>query len=235
MLFLPIDYNSPMQLSATQTLIVSVIAVATAGAGAWYFLRVPAAAPVDDGVVLNIDPNATSTVIGGYTITRVDGEPGAAPSVDRPVTISAALSAEAAATLRMLMQELLAELKANPDRADLWLQLGVHRKIAGDYAGAIEAWQYVATGAPSSISYIAHSNLGGLYMGELKDYPKAEVNYKAAIALSPKHVAAYLDLASLYRYLYKTNTSAAADIVAEGLANNPNNPDLLALQSSLSS
>jgi len=194
--------------------------------GAWYFFGRTSNEPV----VLTIDPNATSTNIGGYTITRVDTPPGGLPpSLDRPITISDTTSPEAKTVLKNLIDELIAELKKQPDRVDLWLQLGLNRKIAGDNKGAIEAWNYVATGAPSSLSYIAHGNLGDIYMNILKDYPKAEQNYMSALTIQPKAVAYYADLYTLYTYLYKTNTSAAKDILELGLKNNPGNPGLQAL------
>jgi tetratricopeptide (TPR) repeat protein len=195
-------------------------------AGAWYFFGRMSNEPV----VLTIDPNATSTNIGGYTITRVDTPPGGVlPSLDRPITVSDGMSLEAKAVLKDLIEEVTAELKEQPDRVDLWLQLGLNRKIAGDDEGAIEVWNYVATGVPSSLSYIAHGNLGDIYMNVLKDYPKAEQNYLGALAIQPKAVAYYSELYTLYTYFYKTNTSAAKDILELGLKNNPGNPNLRTL------
>ena len=85
----------------------------------------------------------------------------------------------------------------------------------------------------NTVNYIAYGDLGDLYMNFDVNYPKAEANYKAAIAIKPTVIDYYRDLYTLYTSFYKTGTSAAADIVALGLKNNPNNPDLLQLQAQL--
>jgi tetratricopeptide (TPR) repeat protein len=114
-----------------------------------------------------------------------------------------------------------------------WLQLGLTHKEAGDYADAIQAWTYAAQQDPTS--YIAFYDLGDLYQNFDKNYPLAEENYLKVVSLSPTYVDAYRSLFTLYRYQYKVGTSAAANIVAEGLKNNPGNPDLLQLQAQLQS
>jgi tetratricopeptide (TPR) repeat protein len=128
---------------------------------------------------------------------------------------------------------MVAQLKQDPSQLKLWLTLGSYRKMAGDYEGARDAWEYVAAAAPSS--FVAFNNLGDLYMNFLKNYPKAELNYRKVIAVRPDYIDTYRNLYTLYHYLYKTNTTAAADILKEGLKNNPNNPDLLAIQAQMKS
>lgn len=155
------------------------------------------------------------------------------PSLTGSIVINASLASDVQAALRTKEEALITELKAAPTRVDLWLSLGVYRKIAGDYAGAAAAWQYVADAGPANIKYIAYGNLGDLYMNFLKNYPKAEANYKAAIHIKPDFIDYYRSLFTLYRSFYKTNTTAAADIVAQGLKANPNNADLLQLQAQL--
>ena len=183
--------------------------------------------------------STTTTVLGdgsalttpsGTTVTIIPKNAGgvAAPSLTTPIIISATLSPEAQNILRTKEETLIAALKKDPTNGDLWLDLGIDRKIGGDYAGAALVWEYVAKTATPA--YIAYGNLGGLYMDYLKDYPKAEINFKQAIALSPETIDYYRQLYTLYKYAYKTNTTAAADILAQGLKANPGNPDLLALQ-----
>lgn len=175
------------------------------------------------------------TLPPGAKLEVIKSGPSAAvsqPSLAGDIKIDASLSPDVQSVLRTKEEDLISQLKQSPDRADLWLKLGVYRKIAGDYIGAAEAWNFVATNQ-SSLSYIAYGNLGDLYMNFLKNYPKAEANYKAAIALQPTFIDYYRDLFTLYTSFYKTNTSAAADIVAQGLTANPNNPDLLQLQKQL--
>ncbi len=108
--------------------------------------------------------------------------------------------------------------------------MGVDRKIGGDYAGAIAAWNYVAQTGPSSINYIAYGNLGDLYQNFDTNYAKAVTSYQAAIAINPNVPDYYLDLYNLYRY-DDNNPAAATAILQAGLKANPNSSELLQLQS----
>ncbi len=174
------------------------------------------------------------TTTGGGTIQIVPISKGIQPpSLAGTIQISSSLPPDAVAALRTQEETLIPLIKANPLRVDLWLQLGVDRKIGGDYQGAITAWQYVAAAAPVTLSYVAYGDLGDLYMNFLKDYPKAETNYLAAIKINPHVIDYYRSLYTLYRYDYKTNTTAAANILVQGLQANPGNPDLLGLQKAL--
>jgi len=179
-----------------------------------------------NGQYITLPPGAKLTEYDSTSTTPT------APSLSGDIKIDASLAPDVQAALRAQENTLIGQLKTNPARLDVWLQLGTDRKIAGDYDGAIVAWDYVAANK-SNIQYIAYGNLGDLYMNFLKDYPKAEANYKAAIALQPTFIDYYRDLFTLYTSFYKTNTTAAADIVAQGLKANPNNPDLLQLQQQL--
>jgi tetratricopeptide (TPR) repeat protein len=166
----------------------------------------------------------------GYTVELVDP---VQPSLDRALTITADLPEQSKADLRANFEQLKKGLQAEPTRVDLWLSLGLCYKTAGDYEGAAEVWQYVADAAPDGLRYIALGNLGDLYANFIKDYPKAESYYLQALAVKPTEIGYYRNLYTLYRYLYKTDTSAAADILKEGLAKNPGNSELLALQQEL--
>lgn len=174
----------------------------------------------------------TATGPGKIELVPIDeGTP--PPSLTGELVFASTLSPEVKAALQAKEDSLIAELKRTPNRLDLWLQLGLYRKMAGDYIGAKEAWEYVSkTGAPN-ITYIAYGNLGSLYLDVLKDYPKAEANYKAAIAINPTFIDYYRNLYVLYSSLYKTNTRAARDIIDAGLKANPNHPDLLKLKAEL--
>ena len=194
----------------------------------------PTTATMPGGVTsstTSIGNGASVTVPEGVTVTVLPGSSGVkAPAIDTPLVISSALSPDAQTILRGKEETLIAQLHKTPADIALWLDLGIDRKIGGDYAGAAAAWEYVAQVAPTSASYIAYGNLGELYMDYLKDYPKAESNFKQAIALSPHTIDYYRQLYTLYKYAYKTNTTAAADILTQGLKANPGNTDLLTLQ-----
>ncbi len=181
-----------------------------------------------NGQSVTLPPGVTIEKIGTSTNATAPKQ----PSLTGTILIDSKLAPEVQAALRTNEQELLTSLKKNPNQLDAWIKLGLYRKMAGDYAGAIEAWNFVAA-SQSNISYVAYGNLGGLYADFLKDYPKAEINYKAAIALKPSVIDYYRQLYYLYKGLYKINTDAAADILRQGLKANPNNPDLLQLQKEL--
>jgi tetratricopeptide (TPR) repeat protein len=173
-----------------------------------------------------------STLPPGATVTQSSAPVTGivAPRLNQPVTYVAGLSPEAAATIKADIATLSASLAANPAQSDKWLQLAVYYKAAGDYALAEQVWLYLTKAAPTN--YIAFADLGDLYNNFIVNYPKAETNYLEAIKLKPDNINTYVSLYMMYKYQYKTNTTAAADILAQGLKANPNNPDLLKLQQS---
>jgi tetratricopeptide (TPR) repeat protein len=167
----------------------------------------------------------------GVQVLPIENPSAKAPSLDGAIVVSSSLDPDVAKIVRTNLESLTAQLKDNPEQLRLWIQLGGYRKMGGDYAGARDAWEYVAAAAPSN--FIAFNNLGDLYMNFLKDYPKAEQNYKQLIVLRPDYIDGYRNLYTLYHYLYRTDTTAAADILQEGLKNNPGNKDLLGLQAQM--
>lgn len=205
------------------------IAILLAGGFYWVYTHQFKAQNTDN-------PSATSTLStslegvlgtgGGYTVEQVNVEP---PALG-PISISKDLPADAQTILRSKIEEEYTILRKDPTRTDIWLQLGVNRKIGADYAGAIQAWEYVTAVAPDGTRSVAYGNLADLYTYFLKDYPKAELNFKQAIAFNPAKIDYYRTLFYVYRDVYKTNTTAAADILKQGLVANPGNPDLLQLQ-----
>jgi tetratricopeptide (TPR) repeat protein len=183
-------------------------------------------------IVSDLGNGITATGPGKVELVPIEnGTP--PPSLESGIKINVTLEPAVEAAVRAKETALIADLKKTPTRLDLWLQLGVYRKIGGDYAGAEEAWMYVSKVGNSEINYIAYGNLGNLYMDFLKDYAKAEANYKAAIAIKPTVIEYYRQLYVLYTSFYKTNTRAAKDIIDAGLKANPNNPDLLTLKAEL--
>lgn len=112
-----------------------------------------------------------------------------------------------------------AVLKQPSDNPTDWLQAGIVKKNAGDYAGAKEAWESVVQMRPGD--WIAYNNLGDLYHHYLKDYPKAEFYFKKVVELKPDYLQTYTNLHDLYRIFYKAKTDLADDILLEGIKNNP--------------
>jgi hypothetical protein len=180
-------------------------------------------------------PTGTTTSVGGslnasgdYTVELV----GIQPPALSPIKITTDLSPEARTILRQKMDAQYAILADEPNRVDVWLLLGVNRKIGGDYQGAIEAWEYVAAVAPLPMVATARGNLGDLYMYFIKDYVKAKDHLTAAITAGPQVIEPYRALFYLEKDINKDPVAARA-VVDLGLKNNPKHPDLLHLQSLL--
>jgi tetratricopeptide (TPR) repeat protein len=117
----------------------------------------------------------------------------------------------------------LAKIEEAPDSLDYWINLGLTKKVFGDYKGAGDVWEYASLIRPkNSSSYI---NLGDLYWNFLADFPKAEHNYLKAIEISSNRAGIYKDLSDLYRFSFVEKAHLADDILISGAENNPENPD----------
>lgn len=168
---------------------------------------------------------------GDYTIKQIPIEkPGSkapAPSLDRPLSFSGDLSPEAKKIITDNTKRLIDILKGDSSQFNAWLDLGSYRKQTGDYEGAREVWEYAAILAPES--HVPWNNLGDLYAHYLKDYLKAEQNFKKAIALKPDYIGGYRALYELYYYSYKEKASLAPQILKTGLSKNSRSTDLMVL------
>ena len=116
------------------------------------------------------------------------------------------------------IKELISSLKSDPANMENWLVLGVYRKILGDYAGAIDVWNYVGVISPTNST--SFNNLGELYAYQLKDNAKAEENYQKAIVNDPSAIYIYRNFFDFYRYFAKDMAKARA-ILEQGIAANP--------------
>lgn len=129
--------------------------------------------------------NVTVESTGGQAIVGEVSTAPKPPSVP-PLVFSAALPSDAKAALQTQYNTLSSQLKTMPTRVDLWLELGVVYKIAGDYNGAIVAWTYVAQGGATN-NYVAYGDLGDLYLNFTHDYAKAAAAYTQALKGAPKN------------------------------------------------
>lgn len=150
------------------------------------------------------------------------------PSLDRPITFTGTiLPPDAQTIVKAQMQMIIVTLKKDPTQLDMWLQLGIDRKEAGDYEGAREAWTYVNELAPTD--EISAADLADLFANFIHNYPEAETYYLKAIADEPHNIDDYNNLYTLYHYSYKVGTGADIAILKEGLKNNPGNAELTQL------
>lgn len=116
-------------------------------------------------------------------------------------------------------------VKQNPNFFFGWIQVGLLKKVIGDYEGARDAWEYAGLIEPgNSLSF---GNLGELYWRYLPDFPRSEANFKISLKNTPADIQSYISLSDLYYYSYKTKEELADDILLEGIAANPDSADLL--------
>lgn len=122
-------------------------------------------------------------------------------------------------------------VKGNPDFFFGWIQLGLLKKVIGDYEGARDAWEYAGAIRPeNSVSF---ANLGELYWRYLPDYPRAEKNFLTAIKNMPDDSSTYTSLSDLYYYSYSEKKDQADDILLKGIAANPKDSNLMRWLASL--
>ena len=168
---------------------------------------------------------------GGYTVKVISDSASASavapehPQIDRPLAFDADVTADQRATLQNAADKLQKMISDDPTSAGLWVNLGTVRKMAGEFEGARQAWEYVSAAAPGNAGVI--SNLADLYANFLKDQVKAETYYLKVVKLAPQNTDAYKNLAVLYSVGNTTVRNAKAeDILLKGIDANPKAYDL---------
>lgn len=144
--------------------------------------------------------------------------------LDRPIEISTSLDEARRKEAVFKIKELTANLKESSDLFSPWIELGLYRKLIGDFEGAVLAWEYAAKIRPQEP--LPHHNLGDLFAYDLKDYQKAETHYLKAISLKPPHAIYYQKLYEFYRYLINDTVKARA-ILEEGISAGPSESQIL--------
>lgn len=149
------------------------------------------------------------------------------PSLDRPITFPADFPESGKDVFNAQVAELKGRLRNNAADVSAWLDLAIHYRMVGDQEGAVEIWKYIAAVQPEDA--IALHNLGEYYFHNEKDYSKAEDYFLRSIAIDPKMSANYTDLFDMYFYVYKQDTSAAEDILRQGIVaiDGPGSIDLM--------
>ena len=137
------------------------------------------------------------------------------PSLDRELVYPDTLPEEVRQIVAQNIATLKGIIEGNPAAVSAWLDLAIQYKTIEDYDGAIQIWKYLAAKYPSDTAVLY--NLGNTYHFFLKDYRNSERYYKKAIARSPLLAMNYVGLHELYRYSYKQDTTAAADILMTAL------------------
>ena len=152
------------------------------------------------------------------------------PNLNRPYTPPSYAPADVQASDKATVAAAIKQLKIDPNHLAYWLQLAVYRKQASDFVGAEEILLYCVARWPKDET--AFGNLVDIYGNYTHQYDKAILYSKKRIALKPGQIPAYINLAMLYNVNLHDPANAKATL-QEGLANNPNNPDLARALSAL--
>jgi tetratricopeptide (TPR) repeat protein len=225
-----------------QTLISVLVLIVLAGVATWFIDQQGAIKQNPIMLASNQQGNNSSTTTPGVTTALIDestvtlnGEKVVVvrsnsnipiPDLNRiSVVTNSSLSASIQATLASSIKAESDSLKKDPNQFYVWLNLGINRKILGDYEGARQAWEYVSLISPrNSVSY---GNLGDLYQFYLKDYAKAEINLQMVVKNDPTYVRGYMALYDLYHLSYQTNTNKAEQTLLAGIKAVPDSTDLI--------
>lgn len=140
------------------------------------------------------------------------------PDLNRPINITENLSPQMQKEAKEHIAALIIRLKENPQLYSHWIDLGLYRKLIGDFEGTREAWEYAARLQPEE--GLPFHNLGDLYNFELKDFSKAEKNYMQAVAADPDQIFFYEKLYEFYRFSKKDEVRAR-QMLEKGIAQNP--------------
>lgn len=217
----------------TYLIVGTLILLVLLSVGFFIYTQKPAPLPQDEQSdstsTIDLSKIATTTQVGDYRIEPIPTTVAlpTPPSLNRPVPETPGMDAQVRATIILKLSEIVATLKTDSSSFDAWLTLGTLRQALGDYVGAAEAWVYATKLSPHT--GVAYANLGNLYANYTKDYPKAEASYLKGIQNDPQAVNTYRNLFELYVYSYKTDTSAAEDLLKTGIAKLPKALDLKVL------
>ena len=211
-----------------------IVGLALAGLGFYVYKdlhksSVTPSSPVASKDSLTIDPANSGS---GYIVKMLDDKPAAVtqkplplPNLNLPVGNNAHLDTAFFNAAASNIRDLSAALKKNPDNEELWLRLGIQRKMLGDYQVVAGILNYVILEWPAD--YVPYTNLADVYQFYLKNYPLAEKNLLKVIALKPDNPQTYENLYNLYTGPYTEKKANALGTLLQGLTNNPTSIDLM--------
>lgn len=108
----------------------------------------------------------------------------------------------------------------NPQDPTAWFTFGLQKSFFNDHTGAVEAWEITYQLSPDFRTAL---NLGNEYQYFIKDYPKAEFYYLAAIEFKPDLTSAYQALLDLYHFNLKEKSSEHEAIALKAIEKDPLN------------
>lgn len=186
-------------------ILIAVIIILAAGVG-YYIYSDLVQPPMSD-----ITP--TPTASENPTISPI-----AIPDLDKPIIIKSDLPQQSKDLATEKIKSISSQLKENPDNFNLWLELGVYRKMIDDFESARDAWEYASAIRP--LNSTSFNNLGDLYAYYLHDNKKAEENFLKALENGSNQISIYRNTYDFYRNVMKDNVKAKS-ILEEGIKNNP--------------
>lgn len=139
------------------------------------------------------------------------------PDLDRRITYPEGFPEELKEGYEQKRAELVAKIEEDPSDIASWFNLALNFRMVNDHEGAVRIWEYLVSQNPKEA--VSLHNLGEYYFHTAKDYEKAEEYYERSIAANSGLTVNYTDLHEMYRYVYKQDTTAAADILVRGIAN----------------
>ena len=225
-------YNLFYMANKKNLIIFAAIFIAIAGFSGWYIYHDLKNAKITENKSSQETANNASSleelIKEGKVKVEVEPVKNAAdikkqmPDLDREIIVKDnTLSEESKNRAILEIKKITEALKADYDRREEWLNLGLWRKTIGDYEGAAEAWKFVTIIRPNDP--VAYHNLGDLYSQYLPDFPKAEKYYLLAIEKDTQHQPFfYIKLYEFYRY-YLKKPDLAEKALLDGLKTNPGN------------
>ncbi|MEK7148142.1 MAG: hypothetical protein AAB758_02490 [Patescibacteria group bacterium] len=197
------------------SLVILVLAIAS------YFIRRDI--KIYQNLVLGTEPDSKQVLDtepgSGQNANQKDNTVASAepktPDLDRPIKINANLNDSDKERTISEIQEISGILKGDHDYFDGWLQLGILRKMIGDYDGAIEAWNFAGVIRPkSTISFLNSANIYAFY---IRDNKNAEDSFLKAVSADPQNGFSYFQVARFYEDILK-DKEKAKKILLQGIS-----------------
>ncbi len=194
---------------------VIIVVLAFAVAGFFIWRDVNSLSPETQNTELNSQSNESPVRATDGQNPVLTKETLKIPDLDRPIKISSNLNDDEKKRATSDIQEVSGILKGNHDYFDGWLQLGILRKMIGDYEGAVEAWNFAGVIRPKST--IPFANLADLYAYYIRDNKKAEESFLKAISADPQNGFPYYQTAHFYEDILK-DKEKAKNILLQGIS-----------------
>lgn len=226
----------------TKNIIIGVVVFVLLGFGAFAVLHTGnttgGMASTTASSTQHSETGSTTTITGGNGVSvGVQGGNGVhvqqvptlpEPDLDRPVHVTANLSAANKSSDVSHIASLSTSLKSDPNQLQAWNELGAYREAIGDIQGAEEVWNYVTSMWPNNA--VAYNDLGNLYRYDTKEYQKSRQAFESAVQADPTFLDGYQSLNELYLSGNVSGGLAAAEsMLLKGIAANPKAANLMVL------